>query len=95
MSLQDGSKKMSKSDLNDASRINVLDSPDTIRLKVKKCKTDALPGIEWDNPDRPEATNLLNIYHAIQPEKTRDDIIRNVDGMKWGDFKLILAEATP
>jgi tryptophanyl-tRNA synthetase len=93
MSLQDGTKKMSKSDLNDASRINVLDPPDVIRQKIKRCKTDPLPGIEWDNPDRPEATNLLNIYLAVQPGRTREEILAEVNGLKWGDFKPKLADA--
>ncbi len=53
---------MSKSAENDNSRINLTDSPDVIRNKIKRCKTDALEGLEWGNPDRPEATNLLSIY---------------------------------
>lgn len=93
MSLADGTKKMSKSEPNDASRINVLDDPATIRQKIKRCKTDALPGIEWDNPNRPEATNLLNIYQAVQPGRTREDILDEVKGLKWGDFKPLLADA--
>jgi tryptophanyl-tRNA synthetase len=94
MSLTDGSSKMSKSDPVDASRINVLDDPKTIRDKIKRCKTDALPGIEWDNPDRPEATNLLNIYAAVQPTKrTKEDILAEVGDMSWGEFKPVLAEA--
>eukprot|EP00542_Grammatophora_oceanica_P023033 CAMPEP_0194035272 /NCGR_PEP_ID=MMETSP0009_2-20130614/7697_1 /TAXON_ID=210454 /ORGANISM="Grammatophora oceanica, Strain CCMP 410" /LENGTH=420 /DNA_ID=CAMNT_0038676545 /DNA_START=180 /DNA_END=1442 /DNA_ORIENTATION=- len=93
MSLSDGSSKMSKSDPNDASRINVLDPPKVIRDKVKRCKTDSFKGIEWDNPDRPEAKNLLNIYLAVQPERTKDDILEEVGGMTWGEFKPVLAEA--
>ena len=93
MSLTDGTNKMSKSDSADGSRINVLDPPKVIRDKIKRCKTDSLPGIEWDNPDRPEATNLLNIYAAVQPDRTREDILEEVDGMKWGDFKPVLADA--
>lgn len=93
MSLTDGTKKMSKSDPADGSRINVLDPPDLIRDKVRRCKTDSLPGIEWDNPDRPESTNLLNIYAAVQPNRTREDILDEVGDMRWGDFKPLLAEA--
>lgn len=93
MSLTDGTSKMSKSDPNDASRINVLDTPDIIRKKVKTCKTDAVQGIEWDNPDRPEATNLLNIYFAVQPERTREDIAEEVKDLSWGEFKPLLADA--
>jgi len=94
MSLTDGSSKMSKSDPSDASRINVLDDPKTIRDKIKRCKTDAIPGIEWDNPDRPEATNLLNIYSAVQPTKrTKEDILNEVGEMTWGEFKPVIADA--
>eukprot|EP00544_Gedaniella_sp_CCMP2646_P004412 CAMPEP_0202493474 /NCGR_PEP_ID=MMETSP1361-20130828/9799_1 /ASSEMBLY_ACC=CAM_ASM_000849 /TAXON_ID=210615 /ORGANISM="Staurosira complex sp., Strain CCMP2646" /LENGTH=416 /DNA_ID=CAMNT_0049123801 /DNA_START=71 /DNA_END=1321 /DNA_ORIENTATION=+ len=93
MSLTDGTNKMSKSDANDASRINVLDPPELIREKIKKCKTDAFQGIEWDNPERPEATNLLNIYAAVQPERTRQDISEEVQGLSWGEFKPLLADA--
>ena len=93
MSLADGKSKMSKSDPNDASRINVLDPPDVIRAKIKKCKTDAEKGIEWDNPDRPEATNLLSIYSAVQPHRSRESIIEEVKDMSWGEFKPVLADA--
>lgn len=98
MSLTDGTSKMSKSDRDDASRINVLDPPDVIRDKIKRCKTDAIVGLEWNNPDRPEATNLLNIYAAVQPAidkggLTRDEISAQVKDMTWGAFKPLLAEA--
>lgn len=93
MSLTDGTSKMSKSDPNDASRINIMDPPDVIRDKVKRCKTDAIIGLEWDNPDRPEATNLLNIYQAVQPGRTREEILEEVSNLTWGEFKPILAEA--
>lgn len=93
MSLTDGTSKMSKSDENDASRINVLDPPAVIRDKIKKCKTDAFQGIEWDNPKRPEATNLLNIYAAVQPDRTKEDIIEEVKDLSWGEFKPKLADA--
>ena len=93
MSLTDGTNKMSKSDPNDYSRINLLDPPELIRDKIKRCKTDAEMGIEWDNPHRPEATNLLNIYAAVQPHRTRDEIQKEVNDMTWGTFKPLLAEA--
>ena len=59
---QDGTSKMSKSAENDASRINLADDADAIASKVKRCKTDAFDGLELDNPDRPEAANLLTLY---------------------------------
>jgi tryptophanyl-tRNA synthetase len=93
MSLTDGTSKMSKSDPAEASRINVLDPPKVIREKIKRCKTDSLPGVEWDNPKRPESTNLLNIYAAVQPGRTREDILEEVKDMAWGEFKPLLAEA--
>lgn len=98
MSLTDGTNKMSKSDANDYSRINVLDDPAVIRDKIKKAKTDAFVGLEWDNAERPEATNLLNIYLAVQPPKgegglNKEEISDQVKDMSWGDFKPILAEA--
>ena len=94
MSLTDGTSKMSKSDPNDGSRINILDSPSEIRDKIKRCKTDAIVGLEWDNPDRPEATNLLNIYLAVSPPgRTREDILGEVKDLSWGTFKPLLADA--
>ena len=60
--LQDGTSKMSKSAELDTSRINLLDDPKLIQQKVKRAKTDTFDGLEWGNPDRPEATNLLGIY---------------------------------
>ena len=90
MSLMDGTSKMSKSDPVDGSRINVLDSPDVIREKIKRCKTDSFKGIEWDNPERPEATNLLNIYAA---GRSREDILEEVKDLTWGQFKPLLADA--
>eukprot|EP00559_Dactyliosolen_fragilissimus_P007274 CAMPEP_0184864808 /NCGR_PEP_ID=MMETSP0580-20130426/16100_1 /TAXON_ID=1118495 /ORGANISM="Dactyliosolen fragilissimus" /LENGTH=452 /DNA_ID=CAMNT_0027363727 /DNA_START=108 /DNA_END=1466 /DNA_ORIENTATION=+ len=93
MSLTDGTSKMSKSDQNDYSRINVMDPPKLIRDKIKKCKTDVFEGIEWDNPQRPEATNLLNIYLAVQPERTKQDILEEVQDLNWGQFKPLLADA--
>ena len=56
---------MSKSAESDLSRINLLDSPDTIRNKVKRAKSDEYEGLEFDNPSRPEANNLLTIYSLM------------------------------
>ena len=67
MSLRDGSKKMSKTDASDNSRINMTDDPDTIADKIKRAKTDplALPESKDGLKERPEAENLLNIYAAL------------------------------
>jgi tryptophanyl-tRNA synthetase len=65
MSLRDGSKKMSKSDASDYSRVNMTDSAEEISLKFKKAKTDMVEGIYSDLEKRPETTNLINIYSAL------------------------------
>jgi tryptophanyl-tRNA synthetase len=66
MSLKDGTKKMSKSDVSDLSRINVgEDQAEKILSKIKKAKTDSSLGISYDPTNRPEIANLLHIYSAI------------------------------
>ncbi|MGH6991694.1 MAG: tryptophan--tRNA ligase, partial [Stellaceae bacterium] len=67
MSLRDGTKKMSKSDTSDYSRLNMTDTADAIALKIKKAKTDPqpLPATEKEAEARPEADNLLGIYAAL------------------------------
>lgn len=92
MSLLDGTSKMSKSEPNDGSRINLLDDADTIRRKIKRCKTDQFVGLEWDNPERPECANLLNIYQAVTG-MTPDEVIADVGDLSWGSFKPRLADA--
>ena len=80
MSLADGRAKMSKSAPSDLSRVNLLDPPDLIALKVKRCKTDAQRGLEWDNPDRPESANLLRLYQAMTG-RSQEEISREVARM--------------
>lgn len=92
MSLLDGRSKMSKSAENDNSRINLLDSPELILKKFKRCKTDSHVGLEFDNPERPECTNLLNIYMAVTG-MSKEDVLREVNGQTWGTFKPLLADA--
>lgn len=65
MSLRDGTKKMSKSDESDFSRINLTDEPELIAQKIKKAKTDAIEGVYYDPQNRPEISNLINIYCAF------------------------------
>ncbi|WP_299503441.1 tryptophan--tRNA ligase [uncultured Roseobacter sp.] len=93
MSLRDGSKKMSKSDPSDASRINMTDDADTIAKKIRKAKTDpdALPSEAAGLSERPEARNLVNIYAALS-EQSVDDVLREVGGQQFGAFKPLLAE---
>lgn len=92
MSLQDGTSKMSKSAESDMSRINMLDAPDLIVQKIKKCKTDAYEGLEFGNPDRPEANNLLTIYHLVTGV-SKEDIAAECASLRWGEFKPRLADA--
>ncbi|AFY73929.1 tryptophanyl-tRNA synthetase [Synechococcus sp. PCC 7502] len=92
MSLTDGNSKMSKSDPSDMSRIHLLDTPDAIAKKIKKCKTDAERGLEFDNPNRPECHNLLSLY-MILSAKNKEQVIAECQNLRgWGDFKPILIE---
>lgn len=90
MSLQDGSKKMSKSDESDLSRINLNDTPELILKKIKKAKTDSLPTITFDET-RPEIYNLLNIFSAFSG-KTAQDLATEYETAGNGKFKMDLAE---
>ncbi|WP_103763742.1 tryptophan--tRNA ligase [Roseovarius confluentis] len=93
MSLRDGSKKMSKSDPSDMSRINLTDDADTISKKIRKAKTDPepLPSDAEGLEDRPEARNLVNIYAALNDQSV-DGVMRDVGGQQFGTFKPALAE---
>jgi tryptophanyl-tRNA synthetase len=93
MSLRDGSRKMSKSDPSDATRINLTDDADAIAQKIRKARTDAepLPGTMEGLKDRPEAKNLVNIYAALSGE-TADRILARFEGQGFGAFKPALAE---
>ena len=91
MSLTDGTKKMSKSDPSDLSRINLLDSPDEIQKKIKRCKTDPIKGLEFDNSERPECNNLLTLY-TILSGKTKATVAAECQDMGWGQFKPLLTE---
>ena len=93
MSLRDGSKKMSKSDASDASRINLTDDADTIAQKIRKAKTDpdALPSEVEGLENRPEARNLVNIYAALS-DQTVDAVLRDVGGKPFSEFKPMLSD---
>ena len=93
MSLRDGSKKMSKSDPSDASRINMTDDADTIAKKIRRAKTDpdALPSEGAGLNDRPEARNLVNIYAALS-DQSLDQVLSDVGGLQFGAFKPMLAD---
>ena len=93
MSLRDGSKKMSKSDPSDMSRINLTDDADTIAKKIRKAKTDPepLPSEKSGLEDRPEARNLVNIYAALNDQSV-DVAMRDVAGKAFSAFKPMLAD---
>jgi len=93
MSLRDGSKKMSKSDASDQSRINLTDDADTIAHKIRRAKTDpdALPGEEKGLEARPEADNLVGIYAALAGSN-KADVLKQLGGAQFSTFKAALVE---
>jgi len=93
MSLKDGSKKMSKSELSDLSRINLTDDKDQIINKIKKAKTDPFPMPQdiKDLDERLEAKNLLGIYSSLT-NSTLQNSIKNFAGKNFSEFKEILSE---
>ncbi|MBD2138687.1 tryptophan--tRNA ligase [Anabaena sp. FACHB-1237] len=93
MSLTDGTRKMSKSDPSELSRINVLDSPDQIANKIKRCKTDPIKGLTFDDLDRPECNNLLTLYMLLSGQ-TKEAVAAECADMGWGKFKPLLTETT-
>jgi tryptophanyl-tRNA synthetase len=95
MSLRDGTKKMSKSDPSDQSRINLTDSTDVIAQKIRRAKTDPapLPADPAGLADRPEARNLVAIYAALA-NTTQDAVLTEFAGSGWGNFKERLADLT-
>ena len=93
MSLSDGRSKMSKSDANENSRINLLDPPDVVAKKIKRARTDAVMGLELGNPERPEADNLLALYGLLSG-KGREAVAAECGEMGWGQFKPLLIAAT-
>src|SRR5437870_8346369 len=93
MSLRDGTKKMSKSDPSDYSRINLTDDADTIAQKVRKAKTDPqpLPSEEAGLEPRPEADNLVGIYAALA-EKPKAEVLGEFGGGQFSTFKQALVD---
>jgi len=89
MSLADGTRKMSKSDPSELSRISLLDSPEQIEYKIKRCKTDPIRGLTFDDPARPECNNLLTLYTLLSG-KTKEDVAVECQDMGWGQFKPLL-----
>ncbi|HEX3859331.1 MAG TPA: tryptophan--tRNA ligase, partial [Pseudolabrys sp.] len=93
MSLRDGSKKMSKSEPSDYSRINLTDDADTIAQKVRKAKTDPepLPSEEKGLEARPEADNLVGIYAALN-HQSKTQVLSQFGGGQFSAFKTALAD---
>ena len=93
MSLRDGTKKMSKSDPSEMSRITMTDDADTIAKKIRKAKTDpdALPSETDGLTDRPEANNLVGIYAALKGV-SKEDVLKEHGGAQFSSFKPALAE---
>jgi tryptophanyl-tRNA synthetase len=93
MSLKDGTKKMSKSDPSDLSRINLMDDVDTLSRKIKKAKTDpdALPSEVEGLKGRAEAENLIGIYAALS-DKTKAEVLAEFGGQQFSAFKPALVD---
>jgi tryptophanyl-tRNA synthetase len=95
MSLRDGTRKMSKSEPSDQSRINLTDDADSIALKIRRAKTDpdALPSEEKGLECRPEADNLVGIYAALAGV-TKADVLTQFGGAQFSAFKAALVDLT-
>jgi tryptophanyl-tRNA synthetase len=93
MSLRDGTKKMSKSDPSDLSRINLMDDEDTISKKIRKAKTDpdGLPSDIEGLKGRPEADNLVGIYAALA-DRSKADVLKDFGGQQFSVFKPALVD---
>ncbi len=93
MSLRDGSKKMSKSDPSDYSRIMLTDTAENITQKIKKAKTDPepLPQDKTDLEKRPEAENLISIFASLQ-DTSIENVIKDYAGKEFSTFKKDLAD---
>ncbi|MGE5201967.1 MAG: tryptophan--tRNA ligase [Acidobacteriota bacterium] len=93
MSLRDGTKKMSKSDTSDYSRINMTDDADLVRQKIRKAKTDPhpMPASVGEAETRPEAANLLGIYAALA-DKSLEATVAEFAGSPFSRFKETLSD---
>ena len=91
MSLQDPTKKMSKSDENPNASIYLMDDPDTIIRKCKRAVTDSEAQILYRD-EQPGVKNLIDIYSACT-NKTQQEVVKEFDGKGYGDFKMAVGEA--
>lgn len=91
MSLRDGTRKMSKSDADDGTRINLTDSADAIADKIRKARTDSTTGFTWDPEGRPDKSNLLGIFAALSGESV-EALAARYGEASAADFKRDLTE---
>lgn len=91
MSLRDGTKKMSKSDPSDQSRINLTDDADAIALKLRRAKSDSILGVSYDPATRPEVSNLLTIFAALA-DRPRAEVEAEYAETPFSVFKTRLTE---
>ena len=91
MSLSDGRKKMSKSEISDSSRINLNDNPEIIQNKIKRAKTDSLADFSYDPSERPEISNLINIFSFLNGTSI-EAIVSNYQSAGFAKFKSDLAD---
>ncbi len=92
MSLDDSTKKMSKSNPNPGSRIEMLDAPDVIRKKISRAVTDSDRIIQFDLKTKPAVSNLLTIFSLVT-DSSIEDIVKHYEGRGYGEFKKDLGEA--
>jgi tryptophanyl-tRNA synthetase len=97
MSLKDPTKKMSKSDPSELSRIDITDSPETIWNKVKRATTDSVEGITYDQKERPGISNLLDIVYSFESregtiEELQSHTLNEFGNMKTSEFKKHVAD---
>lgn len=91
MSLTDSTKKMSKSDTKESSKLSLFDSPDVLAEKIKRAKTDSIDGVSYDETLRPEVANLINIFSAMAG-RPNEDICAEFVRSNMLEFKLALTD---
>ena len=93
MSLQEPTKKMSKSDDNQTATVYLLDTPKDIEKKIKRAQTDSDNAVRYDREAKPGISNLMDIFAALT-DKSREEIEKAYAGQGYGTFKKDVAEAT-
>ena len=92
MSLQEPSKKMSKSDTNTSNFVLLTEAPEAIMKKFKKAVTDSEAEVRYDEENKPGVSNLINIYGAVT-DKSVSDVEKEFEGARYGDFKMAVGQA--